>query len=76
MSRISVELTADQHQKIKVFASLQGKSIKDVVLESLFGNLDRNFNKETIAAIKEVRSGKGLNSYKNVDELFSKLSKK
>lgn len=76
MSRMSIELTADQHQKIKVFASLQGKSIKDLVLESLFQNIDRAFNKETMAAIEEVRSGKGLNNYKNVDELFSKLSKK
>jgi len=33
MSRLSIELTAEQHQRLKAMAALQGKSIKDYVLE-------------------------------------------
>ncbi len=31
--RLSIEITADQHQYLKATAALQGKSIKDYVLE-------------------------------------------
>jgi Antitoxin ParD len=36
MSRLSIELTSEQHQQIKTFAAMQGKSIKDFILEKLF----------------------------------------
>lgn len=31
--RLSIEITAEQHKKLKAIAALQGKSIKDYVLE-------------------------------------------
>jgi uncharacterized protein (DUF1778 family) len=40
MSRITLEVTNEQHQQIKAMASLQGKSIKDYVLEKLFSARD------------------------------------
>ena len=33
MSRISIEVTPEQHQRLKAIAALHGKSIKDYVLE-------------------------------------------
>ncbi|GJL51200.1 antitoxin [Candidatus Nitrospira salsa] len=33
MSRLSIELTREQHQRLKAMAALQGKSIKDYVLD-------------------------------------------
>lgn len=36
MSRLSIEITPEQHQKIKALAALQGKSIKDFILGKLF----------------------------------------
>ncbi|MGR3809766.1 hypothetical protein [Jiulongibacter sp. NS-SX5] len=36
MSRLSVEITPQQHRQIKALAVLQGKSIKDYILEKLF----------------------------------------
>jgi hypothetical protein len=36
--RLSVELTPDQHQRIKATAALQGKSIRSLVLERLLGD--------------------------------------
>ncbi len=37
MSRISIDVTPEQHQKLKALAALQGKSIKQFVLESTLG---------------------------------------
>ncbi len=36
MSRLSIEITDEQHQQIKAFAAMQGKSIKEFILEKLF----------------------------------------
>ena len=36
MSRITVEVTDEQHQQIKAMAAVMGKSIKEFVLERLF----------------------------------------
>lgn len=33
MSRLSIEITAEQHQRLKAMAALQGKSIKEYILE-------------------------------------------
>jgi len=36
MSRLTIDMTDQQHQSLKAFAALQGKSIKQYVLERLF----------------------------------------
>ena len=36
MSRITIDVTSEQHQQIKAMAAVQGKSIKEFVLEKLF----------------------------------------
>ncbi|HWH69325.1 MAG TPA: hypothetical protein VNT26_08055 [Candidatus Sulfotelmatobacter sp.] len=37
MSRISIDVTEDEHKKLKALAALRGKSIKDYVLERTLG---------------------------------------
>ena len=36
MSRLSIEVSQEQHQKIKALAALHGKSVKDFILSKLF----------------------------------------
>ncbi len=33
MSRISIEVTAEEHQRLKAFAALHGQTIKEYILE-------------------------------------------
>ena len=37
MSRISIDVTPEEHKRLKALAALQGKSIKEFVLESTLG---------------------------------------
>ncbi len=37
MSRISIDVTPEEHQRLKAMAALQGKSIKEFVLASTLG---------------------------------------
>ena len=36
MSRLVIDVTGEQHQQIKALAALQGKTIKNFILEKLF----------------------------------------
>src|SRR5262245_24235902 len=37
MSRISIDVTAEEHRKLKALAAFQGKSIKEFVIERTLG---------------------------------------
>jgi hypothetical protein len=76
MSRISIDVTAQEHQKLKAMAALQGKSIKDFVMERTLG-LDEDTSEAT--ALKElealldsrIRSAQnGAVSQRTVGEIF------
>ncbi|MCL4170057.1 UNVERIFIED_CONTAM: hypothetical protein GTU68_027049, partial [Idotea baltica] len=36
MSRLVIDVTGDQHKQIKMLAALQGKTIKNFILDRLF----------------------------------------
>ena len=46
--RLSIEISTSQHQKLKALAALQGKSIKDYVLERTLPDVNQ------AAALKEL----------------------
>ena len=53
MSRISIDVTSEEHQKLKAMAALQGKSIKDYVIERTLG-ADKDPGEA--AALKELEA--------------------
>ena len=52
MSRISIDVSTEDHQKLKALAALQGKSIKDYVLERVLGSPEQ----DEIQALAELES--------------------
>lgn len=50
MSRISIDVTPEEHRRLKAMAALQGKSIKDFVLDRTIGAAD------TAAALAELEA--------------------
>ncbi len=68
MSRLTIDITDQQHQSLKALAALQGKTIKQYALEKLFpGDADAD------QAWKELQTLLGTRIY---DELVSKVSSK
>ena len=53
MSRISIDITSEEHKKLKALAALQGKSIKEYVIERTIG-ADGDSSQE--AALAELES--------------------
>ena len=78
MSRISIDVTPREHQKLKALAALQGKSIKDYVIERTLGQDEATGE---AAALKELEvlldsricsAQSGAVSRRTVGEIFQR----
>lgn len=56
MSRIVIDVSGDEHQKIKAMAALQGKSMKDYVMGKIFA--DNSDEDEAMAALETLLAGR------------------
>ncbi len=74
MTRLSIELTEQQHQQIKATAALQGKSLKDYAVERLLPMTEDE--KQAMAELKALllprieRAKRGEVSTQSFDEII------
>lgn len=54
--RLSIEVTQEQHQRLKAVSALRGQSIKDYVLERVFQPLPEVNAQDTEAALSQLES--------------------
>lgn len=77
MSRITVEVSEQQHIRIKALAAVSGITIKDLILQKVFDTKpttkQKRLNKQTLEAIHSAEKKQNIKSYKNIDDLFNKL---
>jgi len=84
MSRLSIDLTPDQHNAIKAMALLEGVNIKKYVMKRIFGDVKgeclsfKEPNAQLQAAIdevlimeKEINTGK-IERHKTSSEIFDR----
>jgi hypothetical protein len=80
MSRISIDVSDQEHKKLKALAALRGQSIKDFVLERALGG-----DEAETAALKEleellddrIRAAQaGAVSRRTVSEVFAEAARK
>ncbi|MCC2613820.1 antitoxin [Neorhizobium sp. Rsf11] len=61
MSRLTIDITDQQHQSLKALAALQGKTIKQYALERLFpGDPDGERAWEELRTLMNTRVNEGL----------------
>ena len=61
MSRLTIDISEQQHQSLKALAALQGKTIKQYAIERLFpGNVDADPAWEELRDLLEARINDGL----------------
>lgn len=76
MSRISIDVTPEEHQKLKAMAALQGKSIKDYVIERTVGAAADTEEEKALEALESllnarIRGAKnGVASRRTVGAIF------
>lgn len=71
MSRLTIDMTAEQHQNLKAMAALQGKTIKQYTLERLFPAGDQAWQELQTLLTKRINDRlAGKVSTKSVDEIL------
>lgn len=61
MSRLTIDMTDQQHQSLKALAALQGKTIKQYALERLFpGDVDADQAWQELKTLLDTRIDDGL----------------
>ena len=75
LSRITIDIPKVDHRRLKAMAAIHGKSMREIILESIEERLcENNYpNKETLEAIAEVEKGEDLVEAKDAKDLFKKL---
>jgi hypothetical protein len=74
--RLSIEVTQEQHQRLKAAAALQGKSIKDYVLERTLPDLDEQAALHELESFLKPRieaANRGGFSSESVDSIFDQV---
>lgn len=85
LSRITVDISAQSHKKLKALAALQGKSMRTIINELIDKQLlpqakkpkecpySHEPNKKTLKSIKDIEEGKDLVRVKDIKEFLKKL---
>ncbi len=72
--RLSIEITPEQHKKLKATAAMQGKSIKDYVLDRTLPDNEEEIVLKELDAFLQPRVAEALRgerSSKTVDEIVA-----
>jgi hypothetical protein len=74
MSRLTIDMTDQQHQSLKALSALQGKTIKQYALERLFpGDTDGDLAWQELKTLLSARINEGLAgkvSVKSIGEIL------
>lgn len=76
--RLSIEITPEQHQRLKATAALQGKSIKDYVLDRTLPDSDEQTALQELEVFLKPRieaARKGDFSSKSIDDIFDEVER-
>jgi hypothetical protein len=80
MSRISIDVTDNEHKKLKAMAALRGKSIRDYVLERTLGGDEAE--SAALEELEKLLDGRikaaqaGAVSRRTASEIFAEARKK
>lgn len=72
-SRLSIDLTAAAHKRLKTAALMMGITMKDLVVISIEDFMHRKLNRLTAKTLKDADAGKGLKKFDTLDDLFEDL---
>ena len=74
--RLSIEISPEQHKRLKASAALQGKSIKDYVLDKTLPDSSEQSDLQELESFLQPRiiaAEQGKVSNLSVDEIFSEV---
>lgn len=78
MMRLSIEVTPEQHQRLKAVAALRGQSIKDYVLERVLPDIAAADEDEALRQLEaflepRIQAAEDTAIHKSVEQIFEEI---
>jgi len=75
LSRMTIDLPAEDHKRLKTLAAILGKSMREIVAEWIHWNLhsENTPNSRTMKAIENVEKGINLVECEDESDFFDRL---
>jgi Antitoxin ParD len=73
--RMTIDIRAEDHKRLKALAAVLGKSMRELVADWIHGHLysENAPNAETLKVMDEIEKGKGLVESEDIQDMFRKL---
>jgi len=75
MTRVTIEVTSQERQQLKVLATINNLSLKDFILHKTIGDSNKKPNKKTLKAFDDVKKNKNLTRHSNFNKFLKDIKK-
>ncbi len=75
MTRVSIEVTDQERQQLKVLATINNLSLKDFILQKTIGSSEKKPNKKTLQAFEDVKKNRNLTRHSNFNKFLKDIKK-
>ncbi len=75
MTRVTIEVTEDQRQQLKVLATINNLSVKDFILQKTLGDESKKPSKKLLKSFDDVKKNKNLTKHSNFNKFLKDIKK-
>jgi hypothetical protein len=75
MTRVTIEVSDQERQQLKVLATINNLSLKDYILQKTIGDSEKKPNKETLKSFSDVKKNKNLTKHSNFNKFLKDIKK-
>ena len=73
MSRVTIEISSEEHQALKIMAAMNNLSMKDFILEKTIKDT-KVPNKKTLQSFSDVKKGKNIKKFTDFNKFLKDLN--
>jgi len=75
MTRVTIEVTDQERQQLKVLATINNLSLKDFILHKTIGDTDKKPSKQLLKSFDDVKKNKNLTKHSNFNKFLKDIKK-
>jgi uncharacterized protein (DUF1778 family) len=75
MTRVTIEVTDQERQQLKVLATINNLSLKDFILQKTIGDANKKPSKQLLKSFDDVKKNKNLTKHSNFNKFLKDIKK-
>lgn len=75
MTRVTIEVTDQERQQLKVLATINNLSLKDFILQKTIGDMNKKPSKQLLKSFNDAKRNKNLTRHSNFNTFLKDIKK-